>query len=446
MHWTEIVTVTETANVETTILQVVSVTALVTSTSVQTSLVITCPSALASNTPSASSILGTGSGTGSGFGPGPCPGQGYTCDECLDGWFCPPVQTPAASVPCGFGWPCYHCSGGWFCVPYPQTVEAARPLASSTLSAVVPNAYLATNDYQYVGCYQDTSDTVLTDGQLMKLASDMTNDECINLCRSKSFAIAGTKSGTQCFCGNDLLGSVLVSNGQCNMSCAGDATQSTLCGGPEALSIWGLLDTSIQEESPEQSFSSTVTPEAQGTGGMAYTKMQITSSIYAWPPAETSVSDLPTSLAASDLSELEMAMLSVIAFKARETQGTAGQGFIGSISAVLNMGTSNIADDVPPANLTSSTAFITESSSITLAPKPVHGLTAVPTDSTLYMTAMADDTTATHTAEANNPMDDIVADDASAAMDGDQVGSSAIPILPGTKRERRVPRRRSHWA
>lgn len=280
----------------------------------------------------------------------------------------------------------------------------------------------------------------------MKLASDMTNDECINLCRSKSFAIAGTKSGTQCFCGNDLLGSVLVSNGQCNMSCAGDATQSTLCGGPEALSIWGLLDTSIQEESPEQSFSSAVTPEAQGTGGMAYTKMQITSSIYAWPPAETSVSDLPTSLAASDLSELEMAMLSVIASRARETQGTAGQGFIGSISAVLNMGTTNIADDVPPANLTSSTAFITESSSITLAPKPVHGLTAVPTDSTLYMTAMADDNTATHTAEANNPVDDMVANDASAAMDGDQVGSSAIPILPGTKRERRVPRRRSHWA
>ncbi|KAI6086705.1 hypothetical protein F4821DRAFT_278420 [Hypoxylon rubiginosum] len=50
---------------------------------------------------------------------GPCPGAGYTCDDCLDGWFCPPPQTPAQSAPCGFGWPCVHCDGGWFCVPRP---------------------------------------------------------------------------------------------------------------------------------------------------------------------------------------------------------------------------------------------------------------------------------------------------------------------------------------
>lgn len=425
---------------------------------------ITCPSALVSNTPSASlgeasSILGTASGSGvgsgSGSGSGPCPGQGYTCDDCLDGWFCPPAQTPAASVPCGFGWPCYHCSDGWFCVPYPQTVGAARPQVSSPPSAVIPNAYPATNGYQYAGCYQDTSDSVLKDVQLMKLSSEMTNDQCINFCHSKSFVIAGTKSGTQCFCGNDLLGSVLVSNGRCNMTCTGDATESTICGGPDTLSIWGFDSSIQQEQSPGQSFSLAMAPGTQETGGMAYTKVQITSSIYTWPPTESSASNPSTSLATSDLSELEMAMLSVIASKVHEKQGAAAQGFIGSISSVLNVGMSSIAGDVPPANSTSSTAFITGSSSITFAPKPAIALTAVPMEATLYMTAMAGSTTATNTAEANSSIDDIVADDASASLDGDQVSSSLdeaevdntviIPILSAMKTERRAPRRRSHW-
>ncbi|KAH7001346.1 hypothetical protein EDB80DRAFT_89661 [Ilyonectria destructans] len=48
-------------------------------------------------------------------GLGPCPERGFQCAECLDGWFCPPKETPAQPVPCGLGWPCYHCTSGWFC-------------------------------------------------------------------------------------------------------------------------------------------------------------------------------------------------------------------------------------------------------------------------------------------------------------------------------------------
>ncbi|OTA68623.1 hypothetical protein K449DRAFT_429490 [Hypoxylon sp. EC38] len=67
-----------------------------------------------------------------GNGPqGPCPGSGYSCHDCIDGWFCPPPQTPALPAPCGFGWPCAHCYGGWFCVPHP-TPTAPPDICEST--------------------------------------------------------------------------------------------------------------------------------------------------------------------------------------------------------------------------------------------------------------------------------------------------------------------------
>ncbi|KAH7156514.1 WSC domain-containing protein [Dactylonectria macrodidyma] len=49
------------------------------------------------------------------LGQGSCPERGFKCAECLDGWFCPPKETPAQPVPCGLGWPCLHCISGWFC-------------------------------------------------------------------------------------------------------------------------------------------------------------------------------------------------------------------------------------------------------------------------------------------------------------------------------------------
>ncbi|KAK0391801.1 hypothetical protein NLU13_1300 [Sarocladium strictum] len=56
---------------------------------------------------------------------GPCSGQGFKCDECLNGWFCPPQETPAQVLPCGLGWPCFHCTSGSFCIP--DTTPAEVP-------------------------------------------------------------------------------------------------------------------------------------------------------------------------------------------------------------------------------------------------------------------------------------------------------------------------------
>ncbi|ROV94309.1 hypothetical protein VMCG_08609 [Cytospora schulzeri] len=126
----------------TTIYYVQTITALMTSTAVQTSTVTECPLELSSF----SSYTGIPGGPlpvpllpPTGTGTGPCPGQGFTCDDCLEGWFCPPVETPAQPAPCGFGWPCYHCDDGWFCVPSPQVIGAvAIPLTASTSAVVAP--------------------------------------------------------------------------------------------------------------------------------------------------------------------------------------------------------------------------------------------------------------------------------------------------------------------
>ncbi|KAK8072146.1 hypothetical protein PG996_005494 [Apiospora saccharicola] len=73
---------------------------------------------------------------------GACPHIGYTCDDCIDGWFCPPPQTPAQTGPNGcFGWPCSHCSSEWFCVPQPTDNSPATSTTVAVSSS--PTAALA---------------------------------------------------------------------------------------------------------------------------------------------------------------------------------------------------------------------------------------------------------------------------------------------------------------
>lgn len=64
----------------------------------------------------------------------PCPNAGYSCSECPGGWFCPPIQTPAMSCPCGYGWACANCVGGWYCVPGPTSTSVS--VATSAVSVL----------------------------------------------------------------------------------------------------------------------------------------------------------------------------------------------------------------------------------------------------------------------------------------------------------------------
>ena len=65
----------------------------------------------------------------------------------------------------------------------------------------------------------------------------MTNSGCIAACEAKSYTLAGTEDGGQCFCGNTLTGgSTQIAETMCDMACEGDASQT--CGGGWALSVW----------------------------------------------------------------------------------------------------------------------------------------------------------------------------------------------------------------
>lgn len=179
---------------------------------------------------------------------GPCPDHGYTCDDCLDGWFCPPVQTPAWPAPCGYGWPCYQCESGWFCVPLPGDTDTPTLFANApTPSIVIPTSPPATKEYQYAGCYADDSTRALSKAERLDVRGGMTNEECVKFCQRQGLTLAGTEDGAQCFCGNVLIGSVLLPPGRCNVPCTGDPTNSTMCGGPWALSVWGPDGTARQE-------------------------------------------------------------------------------------------------------------------------------------------------------------------------------------------------------
>ncbi|KAI1334068.1 hypothetical protein F5Y15DRAFT_315559 [Xylariaceae sp. FL0016] len=202
---------------------------------------------------------------------GPCPGSGYTCDDCLDGWFCPPVQTPAQPAPCGYGWPCAHCDGGWFCAPMPTlgpsicsnsnrpststpgtiTAPSSSPSVTSPSTALPSSPLQATSTppagssgasplrvsgWGYCGCWADPPSQKALGLDSVNLGVPLTNEECVQHCMGKGFIMAGTESGDTCYCGNFLNGTELLNDALCSVPCLGDAFQT--CGGSGALSCF----------------------------------------------------------------------------------------------------------------------------------------------------------------------------------------------------------------
>ncbi|THG96101.1 hypothetical protein EW026_g5677 [Hermanssonia centrifuga] len=90
--------------------------------------------------------------------------------------------------------------------------------------------------WKYAGCY--------VDGAFGRVISDelpdnqnLTIGSCIQSCDSQNFTLAGIEFADQCFCGNEMIdGAVLSNDTDCNMGCAGNATEA--CGGPNRLSIY----------------------------------------------------------------------------------------------------------------------------------------------------------------------------------------------------------------
>lgn len=369
--------------------------------------------------------------------------MGYTCSDCLDGWFCPPFQTPAAQVPCGYGWPCYHCVGGWFCVPDPRSAAPPAPVpanmpvhvhsTTARPNAAIPTAHPPTNGYRYAGCYQDNPDRALRDAQLLHAPGGMTNGRCVDFCRTQGFVIAGTENGSQCFCGRLLLDSLTLKNEQCNTSCAGDGANSTMCGGPWSLSIWTIDGSLQQAKSPKRDSALATTPGCQDISGVK-PNLNAAAAIYAWPSSTPSAMG-PDSLAAMNTSNLEAAILAAVAAEARGLafEPASANGIIESVSLILNVGMSSIAHDLALAFPTSSAAS-----------PGTFPVTAAPGMPTGYQ-------------DEAGPLGSDPAPEARGITGGeglvdedDDEGSYVFPTLPGVttpgvSRGRRAPRRWAGW-
>ena len=99
-------------------------------------------------------------------------------------------------------------------------------------------------------CYRDSPSERIFDDQ-HKLDYN-TPDECDQLCSDLGFALYGVEYANECFCGNNMPSEdLIIDMSECNMDCAGDASQK--CGGHYAINI-GQADkptTSTPEPSTE---------------------------------------------------------------------------------------------------------------------------------------------------------------------------------------------------
>ncbi|KAL6876515.1 WSC domain-containing protein [Trichoderma novae-zelandiae] len=188
---------------------------------------------------------------------GPCPGRGYKCDECLDGWFCPPQETPAQVVPCGLGWPCYHCSEGWFCTPdgtpgpTPPPSSTAGPSSKdtgkpSTDSAAAPTALPSAGDlpagWSQLGCFQDAISRILLNSKPVHyVQGNMSSKVCVDHCQSDGYEFAGTENGNECWCGTSMRDDALPLPGsQCGKPYGGQPTET--CGGSWTMDVLSCSD------------------------------------------------------------------------------------------------------------------------------------------------------------------------------------------------------------
>ncbi|QPG95053.1 hypothetical protein C2857_007554 [Epichloe festucae Fl1] len=192
---------------------------------------------------------------------GPCPKRGYPCKDCLNGWFCPPQETPPQVVPCGLGWPCYHCTSGYFCsstslqgtahtlgtsTSYPSRTGTLKPGPEITMSTFLPRpdgeAHTGIPGWTYLGCFQDDISRVLVGSKpLDYLRGPMSRSKCISHCQAGGYSFAGTEYGCECWCGSSIRDdAVRLPESSCNVSChdAGDE----VCGGSWVISVFRCSD------------------------------------------------------------------------------------------------------------------------------------------------------------------------------------------------------------
>jgi WSC domain len=140
--------------------------------------------------------------------------------------------------------------------PPPETRSAATDVAAALASfspPVQPSAM-----HQYLGCFRDQGTRVGIEGRDLNGAFNndarMTTQMCVDQCRAKGYAYAGTQRSTYCFCGNSYGRSGPSEN--CTARCAGRSEE--VCGGVWANSVYSIGTVAVQ--APALQSSKLITP------------------------------------------------------------------------------------------------------------------------------------------------------------------------------------------
>ncbi|WWC91295.1 uncharacterized protein L201_006238 [Kwoniella dendrophila CBS 6074] len=93
------------------------------------------------------------------------------------------------------------------------------------------------NGYVKTACLQEVASRALR-GAAYKDEANMTVESCTSYCAERGYIMSAVEYGSECYCGSALVGgaSLLLTSGQCNMPCVGNANEN--CGGPNALWLY----------------------------------------------------------------------------------------------------------------------------------------------------------------------------------------------------------------
>lgn len=132
-------------------------------------------------------------------------------------------------------------------------ISSSSSIASSTASSTTSSSAVPTPSptYVYQGCAQDYPWDPMAGRTLTGSYTQdpkMTNQMCWSICAKGGFALAGTQSFNECWCGNilDNGNGAPASEGDCNQSCVGDSSQK--CGGESRRSFRFLCFSFIRTE------------------------------------------------------------------------------------------------------------------------------------------------------------------------------------------------------
>ena len=90
---------------------------------------------------------------------------------------------------------------------------------------------------EYVGCYQDSFQSRLLQGEFLKLLTDNSPARCVSHCTRAGFTLAGLQYGHECFCGNKLPEpEQLLSEERCDTPCPG--SEDEMCGAYLTVNIY----------------------------------------------------------------------------------------------------------------------------------------------------------------------------------------------------------------